>query len=274
MSAKAGKKRASPGADIEKNPLQNVELSDEDAQKLQNVQKDIQRAELLLERRAQQQLVSVYEKRRAVAKSIPKFWPVALMNHSIFAFHAQHNIDQVALSYLEDIWIARDPQESRCYTIEFYFKSNPYFSDSVLKKEYKYIPPPAASDETADADGITPSMLDFSWERDVQPSATKISWKDPGNALTKLHPRVAEEDDEDDMPAESGSFFHFFEVAADPFDIGTTIANEIFPEATDYFLGNMGGDDLDSEDEDSDDDDDDAEEIDLEKPRAKKQKKE
>jgi len=47
------------------------------------------------------------------------------------------------------------------------------------------------------------------------------------------------------------------------------IGNEIFPEATDYFLGNMGGDELDSDEEDSDDD---AEEIDLEKPKTKKQK--
>jgi template-activating factor I len=50
-----------------------------------------------------------------------------------------------------------------------------------------------------------------------------------------------------------------------------TIANEVFPEAIDYFLGNAGGDELDSDDED--DSDDDADEIDLEKPRMKKQKK-
>lgn len=53
--------------------------------------------------------------------------------------------------------------------------------------------------------------------------------------------------------------------------IGLTIGNEIFPEAIDYFMGNAGGEDLDSDDED-DEDDDDAEEIDLEKPRSKKQK--
>lgn len=47
MSAPSGKKRASPGADVEKNPLA-VELSDEDARKLQVVQKDIARTELLL----------------------------------------------------------------------------------------------------------------------------------------------------------------------------------------------------------------------------------
>ena len=49
-----------------------------------------------------------------------------------------------------------------------YFKENPYFSNPVLKKEYKYIPPPAASSEQPDEDGITETMLDFSWERDVE----------------------------------------------------------------------------------------------------------
>jgi template-activating factor I len=270
MVGTAGKKRASPGADVEKNSLSNVELSDEDAQKLQVVQKEIARTELLLERRAQEALVPVFEKRRAVAKTISKFWPVALLNHNMFGFHAQHTADQQALSYLEDLWVTRDSKESRAFTIEMHFKENPYFSDSVLKKEFKYVSPPAASEETADADGITESMLDFSWDRDIVPSATKINWKDPETALTKLHPRVRDDEgDADDLPAESGSFFNFFEVEADPFEVGTLIANEIFPEATDYFLGTVGGDELDSDEEDSDDD---ADEIDLEKPKTKKQK--
>ena len=50
-----------------------------------------------------------------------------------------------------------------------YFKENPYFTNSVLKKEYKYIPPPAASSDKADEDGITEAMVEFSWERDVDP---------------------------------------------------------------------------------------------------------
>jgi template-activating factor I len=41
-------KRASPGANTEKSPLSDVELSDENAQKLQVVQKDIARLELVL----------------------------------------------------------------------------------------------------------------------------------------------------------------------------------------------------------------------------------
>lgn len=116
------------------------------------------------------------------------------MNHSLFAYHVQHNADQLALSYLEDLWVTRDPAEPRCYTIEFVcffnfknlsfdgardpepfcqtFKENPHFTDKVLKKEYKYIPPPAAENEKPDADGITDSMLEFSWERDIEASVS------------------------------------------------------------------------------------------------------
>ncbi|KAG5728575.1 Protein SET [Termitomyces sp. T112] len=263
-----GTKRASPGAEDEKNPLTEVELSDEDAEKLRNSQRDIARVDLVVERFGQKKSAPVYERRREVVKTIPKFWPVALMNNSGFAFHVQHSADQLALSYLEDLWIERDPIEPRCYTIEFTFKENPYFTDKVLKKEFKHVPPPAAADEKPDEDGVTDSMLEFSWERDVVSSGQKINWKDADKALTKLYPRETAEDDDD--VGDLGSFFNFFEHDSDAFELGPIIA-DLFPDAIDYFLGNVGGDELDSDD-DSDDDDDDAEEIDLEKPRPKKQK--
>jgi template-activating factor I len=43
-----GIKREASGTAVEKNPLADVELSDEDATKLQEVQKDIARCELVL----------------------------------------------------------------------------------------------------------------------------------------------------------------------------------------------------------------------------------
>lgn len=61
----------------------------------------------------------MYEKRRVVLKSIPKFWPVALMNSEVFGLQAVHSDDQLALSYLEDLWLVRDPVESRAFTLEF-----------------------------------------------------------------------------------------------------------------------------------------------------------
>lgn len=71
------------------------------------------------ERRAQEKLQPVYEKRRAVLKAIPKFWPVALMNSEMFALQAVHYDDQHALSYLEDLWLVRNPVETRAFTLEF-----------------------------------------------------------------------------------------------------------------------------------------------------------
>lgn len=109
--------------------------------------------------------------------------------------------------------------------------------------------------------------------------------------MTKLYPAKTDEDD----VVEVGSFFNLFEVPLGDSDvsrvfcnspshgdglianfknslqIGPFVANEVFPEAIEWFTGeasdSISG--IDS-DEDSIDDDEDADEIDLEKPRAKK----
>jgi len=264
-----GMKRGSPGDDQKKDIFEGVELGPEDAKKLESIQRETARIELAIEREGQKKLIPVFQKRREVLKSIPRFWPVVLMRHSLVSFHLTHTADQSALAYLEDIWVEKDPQELRCFKLEFHFKENPYFTNRVLTKEYSYFPPPAAADDKPDENGITEAMVDFLWERDTTIHGMKIDWKEDDKALTKLYPREMDPEDEEDV-AEPGSFFNFFEHANDPMDIGVTIANDVFPEAIDYFLGNVGGDELDSEDEDEDDDDDDAEEIDLEKPRPKK----
>lgn len=42
-----------------------------------------------------------------------------------------------------------------------------------MKKEYKYVPVSSGESDTPDENGITDSMLDFSWDRDVEMS---VSW--------------------------------------------------------------------------------------------------
>ena len=54
--------------------------------------------------------------------------------------------------------------------------------------------------------------------------------------------------------------------------LGVNIAHDVFPEAIEYFLGEKGGAEIDSDEEDEEDDDENEEEIDLEKPRVKKRK--
>ena len=51
-----------------------------------------------------------------------------------------------------------------------------------MKKVYKFEPSNAAAEEAPDADGITPSMLDFSWERDVTP---QVGWNWDGLSEVK-----------------------------------------------------------------------------------------
>lgn len=41
------------------------------------------------------------------------------MNNKLVEFYVQHSADQHALKYLEDVWVERDHQEPRCYTVEF-----------------------------------------------------------------------------------------------------------------------------------------------------------
>jgi len=265
-----GKKRASPGADTEKNPLGGAELSDVHNEKLDKICEEANRVDIFIEFLTQEKHAPFLRKRREVLKSIPKFWLVALMNHPTVSIHAVHHQDQVALGYLEDVWLERDPKEKRCFTLEFYFRENPFFSDPVLKKEYRYDPPSDVDGEKEDEWGVTDAQAAFGWDVNVKPQAIRIHWKDDAHNLTKAHPRLLDDDDE---LSEPGSFFNLFEVERDPMDLGVAIANEIFPEAMEYFKGTaVQAFSEDEDDEEDEEDDEDEEEIDLEKPRTKKQR--
>ena len=67
----------------------------------------------------QENYAPFFRKRREALKAIPKFWPVALLNHPTVSIHDVHHQDKVALNYLEDVWLTRDPEEKRCFTLEF-----------------------------------------------------------------------------------------------------------------------------------------------------------
>ena len=135
-----GKKRASPGADTEKNPLGDIDLNEAQHETLDKITDESSRVDIALGTRrppskyivlalildcvsieflTQEKFTPFLQKRREVLKGIPKFWPVALLNHPAVSVHAVHHQDQVALSYLEDVWLTRDLKEKRCFTLEF-----------------------------------------------------------------------------------------------------------------------------------------------------------
>lgn len=267
----SGKKRASPGADEKKAPSV-ADLSDEQVQLLEDAEKAMGKAELVLNLRALRFMIPHLAERRKTLKKIHNFWPKALFRHSLVALHTQHAADQDALTFLEDLWVERDEAEPRAFKIEFYFKENPYFKESVLVKDFKYVPPPASgSSAAANEDGLTEANIDFNEERDIAPQTFEITWKSDSKNLVKLHPRVGGEE-EDDAPSEPGSFFNLFTIAEDPFDLGQVIANDVYDDAINYYLGNVEGDigeDEDMTDSEEELENDADEEIDLEKPKKK-----
>ncbi|KAG8860168.1 hypothetical protein FRB96_004193 [Tulasnella sp. 330] len=310
MSMPTNKRRRNDETDHEL--MRSDDISDEQLKALDGIASELARAHFIVDRDHERRCQPIYEKRRKVFAAVPKFWPTAMKNHRDLSAFLQIADDQDAMAYLKEIHVQRDPKEHRAFTIEFHFSENPYFSDTVLRKEYQHVTHAGGEPEEADADGVTKSMLDFKPERDIKEQTFKINWKNDSKNLVKKHPRkglAAQQDDEDEamelgmgMEEVYGSFFHFFETVEPEeldFDLGTTISEDLYPDAMEYFTGqgqNVRADLIapglylmailtslrygpqsifnnesdEEEDDDSEDDDDDASEIDLEKPKKKK----
>lgn len=50
-----------------------------------------------------------------------------------------------------------------------YFRENPFFSDAVLRKEYRYAPLKGIDDEKRDDWNVTDAQAAFSWDVNVEP---------------------------------------------------------------------------------------------------------
>jgi hypothetical protein len=48
-----------------------------------------------------------------------------------------------------------------------HFDTNPFFSNSILKKEFKYVPPSDPEVLKKDANGVSQADVDFDFSRDV-----------------------------------------------------------------------------------------------------------
>jgi len=223
------------------------EISESTRQTLEDFKKEKKRTSILLEYAEYKTLDELYVRRTKVVKNIPKFWAVALLRHATLMAEFETPEDKDAIQYLEDLTIVRNPVEPRAYTINFKFKPNPYFTDSVLSKEFQYTEHKKRKAESADSEGFKWSMLDFDFDKDVKPQSCAINWK-PGKNLSEKYP---EKKDSDGDVEDLGTFFNWFKLPSDPVDIGVIIADEIYPDAIYYFTGEV--DQIpDSDDSDSD----------------------
>ncbi|CAL0330300.1 unnamed protein product [Lupinus luteus] len=200
-------------------------------------------------------------------KGVPGFWLTAMKNNEVLAEEISER-DEAALNFLKDIkWIRIENPKG--FKLEFFFDSNPYFSNSVLTKTYHMI------------DEDEPIL-----EKAI---GTEIQWL-PGKCLTqkvlKKKPKKGSKNAKPITKTEDcESFFNFFNPPQVPdddddidedtaeelqnqmeqdYDIGSTIRDKIIPHAVSWFTGEaIEGEEFDLEDEDEDDDveeDDDEEE--------------
>ncbi|WVW80071.1 hypothetical protein I302_102044 [Kwoniella bestiolae CBS 10118] len=225
---------------------------------------------------------------RPRVKKVERFWTTALLNHTQIAAAATSKEDRHALSFLEDIELVQDENDFRPFELKFHFKENPYFTNTVLSKTYS-LPKgivPAPKDG-----GITDELRKFTDIEELMAGSIKIDWKSDEVNLPKKQPRLAQghdhdhdhsdpdhvhDDDDEGFEGDLGSFFLFFELAEDPFQIGDAVKSDILPDAYAYFEDRGenspgSGFEMDSDlDEDDDDeldeesDEDENAEIDLE----------
>lgn len=192
----------------------------------------------------------------AGGKGIPHFWLLAMKNNEILAKEITE-LDEDALQYLKDVkWSRLD--DAKGFKLEFFFDTNPYFSNVVLTKTYHMI----SEDEHILENAI----------------GTEIEWF-PGKTLTqKILKKKPKKGSNDTKPIikteECESFFHFFDPPQLPedaeeldeetaellqgqmerdYEIGSTIREKIIPHAVSWFTGEAVP--IDEEEEQEGDDD-------------------
>ncbi|XP_023348414.1 nucleosome assembly protein 1-like 1 [Eurytemora carolleeae] len=112
-------------------------------------------------------------------KGIPKFWMYAMKNaneDALMGMVEPH--DEPVLEYLKDLTVTLKEPGNSGFTLNFVFSENPYFSNSVLTKEYKL------------REGPDPeSPLDYDGPEIISCSGCEIDWK-TGKDVTKTTVKV------------------------------------------------------------------------------------
>jgi len=211
------------------------------------------------------------------AKGIPKFWMYALKNANedcLMGMLEAH--DEPVLEYLNDITVDLKQPNNTGFTLNFLFAENPFFSNSVLTKEYVL---------REDPDPDCP--LEYDGPEIISCKGCKIDWK-AGKDVTKTTLKVKKiksrkaakgsPDKEITKEVKADSFFNFFSppevpseesdeemtdedkvtLAAD-FDVGFAIKEKLIARAVLYFTGEAMEEEDDDEYEDCDTEDEDEE---------------
>jgi len=208
------------------NPVLPVKIStpsefdklEELQEKIDKISEEAADAIVKLERKFNEQKVPLFKERNQLMKTIPSFWKQALMNHPQLSDCFDEE-DEKVLDYVEELECEDYPEGT--WKISFKFKSNPWFKNAVVSKE-------------------------FTLDKDEQPQlqSTKMEYKE-GKKLSEGFFFMFFGDKEESE-----------EQAMEVIDI---IKEEIYPNPTPFFHGLTVPEVVDAEEEEEDEEDDEEE---------------
>jgi nucleosome assembly protein 1-like 1 len=184
--------------------------------------------------------------------------------------------DAAILAHLVDIRTAPLGGEDHGFTLSFHFSENPFFTNTVLTKTYKW-----ANEDEDMLELAKGTPINWAAGKDPTMKVMKKKAKKGGKPLTKLEPCESffrffsppdMPEDEDELTEEDAEALQ--EAVEADFELGAAIREDIIPQAIAWFTGAAieAGDDDDEEDDEDDEEDDDEEEDDDDdddEPRSK-----
>ena len=193
-------------------------------------------------------------------QGIPDYWRKVLKNSNYFTINEK---DEVILEFLRDVRMVPIEGHKLDFTMEFEFRANEYFTNTLLSKSFFH---DSKTDEVEKTVGSS-----ISWaSQDKNP---RIAIK---NKKVKKGKKIEVKKTETIVPS-------FFDIFADqtkedsPSNEGTFFKDDLFPNSLEYYLNimddNEEGEDEDFEDDEDEEDEDDDEEDGAGKKKAAKAKK-
>ncbi|XP_064877483.1 nucleosome assembly protein 1-like 1 [Oncorhynchus nerka] len=206
-------------------------------------------------------------------KGVPEFWLTVFKNVDLLSDIVQEH-DEPILKQLQDIKVKFfDPGQPKSFSLEFNFKPNEFFTNTLLTKTYTMRSEPDENDpfDGPEIMGCTGCTIDWMKGKNITLQTIKMKQRHKGRGTVRTVTKTVLDD----------SFFNFFNppdvpesgdmdedteaILAADFEVGQLICEHIVPRAVLYFTGEAiedDDDDYDEEGEEADDEEGEEEEND------------
>jgi len=190
----------------------------------------------------------LFQKRADIIQRIPSFWVTAFINHPHISTLLEE-VEEEALHYMSSVEVEEFDDIKSGYKIHMHFKTNPYFTNTTLTKEFRL------------ANAGDPVTI-----------STPINWKTTEGSTNQLKELLAqsqklangEGSSKRKLKPENKTFFGWFVDNQDPAadETAEVIKDDLWPNPLHYYL--VPDIEVEAEDEEEDLDEDEEEDIEEE----------